>query len=283
VPKTSSCWVAPKAYQAGRDHTGGPLFSTREQLGVHGFNLILATGGLLTGLPEVAWETLYMSFAPDPFDDGAAQQPKQVRLAQCKGGGKGTQTHPDAEAKGPGGFLLDSSTIRSLVAPRVEKAARLKEGETRDFKPRQVVFNGPVTTDDNAYYGGLMRSDNFRAPITLVVPDARLHVSATHNDSVQRFDIRWSGTISYPPNAQFSFDVPTVWSLPGISGLTGLSGPFPVVVSESIFCGMTMDGAMNPYVQHWETTALVSDERFTETGKRKSVHGWIELLLGTVM
>ena len=276
------CWVAPHAHNVGRTHTEGQLLSSREQIGVHGFNVLLATGGLLAGLPEVAWETLYMSFAPDPSPMGMDQQTKRQRLAQCKGGGNGTTTHPEAVSTGSGSFLLDSSTIRKIVAPRVAAAKRVQPGKTRQFQSKKVNFKGQGQTN-NEYYGSLMRRDNLRAPITLVVPDGTLHLSATNEGSAPRFDIAWSGTISYPPKGQFMFTIPTVWSLPPIAKLTNMSRPFPVIVSEAMFCGMTMDGAMNPYVQRWEVSADVSDERFSATGKTQSAHGWIEHLLGLVM
>ena len=46
-----------------------------------------------------------------------------------------------------------------------------------------------------------------------------------------------------------------------------------MLLSEGIFCGMQIDGAMNPYTQVWKTTVPVSDPRFSDTGKTESVHG----------
>ena len=82
--KPAFCAYQPEAYKTGLNHTDGPIFSTMEHLGVHGFNVMLATGGAVVGLPEVAWETLYMSFATDPVDGGIVNASK--RTNQCIGG-----------------------------------------------------------------------------------------------------------------------------------------------------------------------------------------------------
>ena len=43
------CGYQPEAFTKGRNHTEGPLFDRKEQMGVW-VNMILATGGLLSGL-----------------------------------------------------------------------------------------------------------------------------------------------------------------------------------------------------------------------------------------
>ena len=286
--KAAFCAYAPDAYAQGKSHKKGMLFSTRERLAVHGFNSILAAGGLMAGLPEVAWETLRMSFSPEPLKKPMAAQARKTRIAQCKGGGRGTQTHPEAVSKGNGDFLLDSSTIRRMVAAKAGATKRLPPGKERRWPARKVQFKAPKQTnaapnDNKSYYGALMRSDNLKAPITLVVPDGKLHLKGINSGDEPIFEVKWSGTISYPPNAYFEFPLPTVWGLPGINRLTGVKKPFPVVLSEGIFCGMTIDGAMNPYRQEWATTIAVSDPRLTPKGRQQSVHGWIEWVLGWVM
>ncbi len=287
APSEDFCRHSPGSYEEGKAHQDGPLFSRREQVGVHGFNVILAAGGTAAGLSEVAWETLYMSFAPDPVEGGMAWQPKGTRLAQCRGGGRGTRIHEDAVSRGGGSFLLDSSTVRTLVAAKVPAAKRVAATKRRTFPARKLVFRAPPGMtrrhSDEQYYGGIMRRDNLKAPITLVVPDGRLHLEARGEEAGPVFEIEWRGTISYPANAAFQFPLWTLWYNPVVADLTGQSRSFPLIISESAFCGMTLDGAMNPYQQIWATSAPVSDPRFSSEGKKESVHGWIELILGRVM
>ena len=276
------CGYQPEAFTKGRNHTEGPLFDKKEQMGVHGFNMILATGGVISGLKEVAWETAYMSFVPDPSDKGMINERKSIRLKQCDGG-RSVQKKEISEGRGT--FLLDSSTIRSLVATHVRAGSKVKEGTPKKFKPQKVIFKASTKGggNDNLYYGALMQSDNFKAPITLVVPDGKLHVEAKYDGNEPVFDIQWKGTISYPPNAQFIFPIPTIWQLPQLQPYTNVDKEFPLLLSEGIFCGMQIDGVMNPYTQVWKTTAPVSDPRFTDTGKKESVHGPIEYLLNFVL
>ena len=70
--------------------------------------------------------------------------------------------------------------------------------------------------------------------------------------------------------------------MPQLQPYTNVDKEFPLLLSEGIFCGMQIDGVMNPYTQVWKTTAPVSDPRFTDTGKKESVHGPIEYLLDFV-
>ena len=274
-----------ESYAAGLAHTEGPLFSESEQIAVHGFNVILATGGFLVGLPEVAWETLYMSFAKDPSDIGMSNEPKRIRLKQCKGGSSSQKVD---KSSGNGDFLLDSSAVRKVIAPLVSKAKKAEPGKPKKFSPKSLVFKAPKghssKTNDNSYYGGLMEDTGFKAPITLVVPDGALHIEAYRESGEEAyFDITWKGTISYPSHAQFTFSLPTIWQHPALTEYTKMTGPFPLLVSEGIFCGMTIDGAMNPYTQLWKTRVPVSDSRFGPTEKLESKHGWIESLLKHVL
>ena len=128
-----------------------------------------------------------------------------------------------------------------------------------------------------------MRTDNLRVPLTLVVPDGTIHQEAYTSSNGPVIDVMWKGTISYPPNAQFKFDIPTLYQLPFLQPYTGQSKPFPLLVSEGIFCGMTLDGAMNVYTQEWHTTVSVDDERLTETGQVQSEQGWIETVLSPIL
>jgi hypothetical protein len=276
------CSFRPESFQKGRNHTEGALFTKSEQMGVHGFNVLLATGGLMTGLKEVAWETAYMSFVADPSDKGMVNERKSVRLKQCDGG-KSAQKKEISE--GRGAFLLDSSTIRKLIAKNVRTGSKVKDGNPKTFRPQNVVFKASTTSvgNDNSYYGALMKRDNFKAPITLVVPDGKLHMEALHNGTEPIFDVQWKGTISYPPNALFVFPIPTIWQLSFLQSHTNMQSEFPLLLSEGIFCGMQIDGAMNPYTQVWKTKVPVSDPRFSDAGKKESVHGPIEFLLDFVL
>jgi hypothetical protein len=56
-----------------------------------------------------------------------------------------------------------------------------------------------------------------------------------------------------------------------------------LILSEGIFCGMTMDGAMNVYTQEWHTTVSANDPRLSDTGKLESEQGWIETLLAPIL
>ena len=276
------CSYRPKSFEQGKQHKEGALFSKTEQLSVHGFNVILATGGFFAGLPEVGWETLYMSFASDPTEKGMMYEKKTTRLKQCKGGDSAKKTDI---SEGRGGFMLDSSTIRQLVAKNVSKASQVTEGKPKTFRPQNVVFqaNSKGVGNDNSYYGTLMKQDNFKAPITLVVPDGKLHIEAKHDGVEPIFDIQWRGTISYPANAKFEFPIPTIWQMDFLQPYTNIKGAFPLLLSEGIFCGMQIDGAMNPYTQVWKTTAPVSDPRFSESGKLESEHNIIEFVLDFVL
>ena len=173
-----------------------------------------------------------MSFAPDPAVGGMAWQPKAKRLAQCRGGGRGTRIHEDAVSRGDGSFLLDSSTVRTLVAAKVPAAKKIGVTKRRAFPARKLVFRAPPgmarRNSNEQYYGGLMRRDNLKAPITLVVPDGRVHRDARGEEGGPVFDIEWRGTISYPANAAFRFSLWTLWYNPVVADLSGQSRSFPL-------------------------------------------------------
>jgi len=280
--KESFCSYMPQAYEVGKNHKKGPLFSTREHIGVHGFNFLLASGGFLAGLPEVAWETFYMSFASDPTKHGMVNQSKKIRLNQCKGGN--TAQKKDV-SRGNGNWIFSSNRIRTLVAKEIPKAKKAKKGAPKKLPSKLVEFTTQKEhgNNGNGYYGELMRTDNIRVPLTLVVPDGTLYMEAQKNDSETVIDVVWKGSITYPPNAQFTFPIPTIYSLPWISSFTGMNSTFPFLLSEGIFCGMLVDGAMNAYTQEWHTIISIDDERLSTEGRKQSQKGWIEFLLGFVL
>ena len=128
-----------------------------------------------------------------------------------------------------------------------------------------------------------MRTSNLRVPLTLVVPDGRIHMEAQYHDSGPIMDITWKGSITYPPNAVFLFPIPTIYQLPFLQSLTGIKTNFPLLLSEGIFCGMLVDGAMNAYTQKWHTRISVDDTRVSQKGKLESSKGWIEFILSPIL
>ena len=271
------CQLKPKAYPKGVAHSEGPLFTKVEQIGVHGFNIMLATGGYLTGLNKVAWETLYLSFTKDPTGD-MSQQPKNIRMRQCSGA-KGIQVLD--QSIGNGDFLLDSANVRKILSPMVRKAENVKPGAPKTFKAEQLVFKNNQSASNP--YIGFLQSDNILTPLALNVTDGYIHVEAMDLQGTPTFDIMWKGSISYHSTFAFRFDIPTVWQLPQLQPYTKATGRFPLLVSEGIFCGMHMDGAMNPYTQIWKTKVAVDDPRFTEAQKTQSEHYLIEEFLKMIL
>ena len=51
------------------------------------------------------------------------------------------------------------------------------------------------------------------------------------------------------------------------------------MLSEAVFCGMQLDGEMNPYQQQWKSEIAVSDPRLSETEKDKPERVWSEQLI----
>ena len=279
--KESFCSYMPQAYKAGQKHKKGPLFSAQEHIGVHGFNFLLASGGFFAGLPEVAWETFYMSFASDPTKNGMENQSKKIRQNQCKG----KKAQKKDVSRGNGNWMFSSRRIRTLVAKEIPKAKKAKKGTPKKLKNQLVEFKTKKEhgNNGNGYYGELMRTDNIRVPLTLAVSDGTLYMEAQKNDSETVIDVVWRGSITYPSNSHFTFPIPTIYSVPWISSFTGMKSDFPILLSEGIFCGMLLDGAMNAYTQEWHTVISISDERIGKEGRKQSQKGWIEFVLGFAM
>lgn len=276
----SFCSYSPDSFSKGASITEGPVLSTMEHIGVHGFNIMLATGGALVGLPEVAKETLSMSFADDPVDGGIVNQSRKIRQKQCLGGKKAKRTTTN---RGNGDWMFRSSTIRKMVAKKIPKAKKVSAGKPKKFSKELVEFTvkGSHGANNNGYYGELLASDNLRVPLTLVVSDGYLHMEARESTETgaPEIDVLWTGTISYPPNAQFLFPIPTIYQLPFLQQITGQKEAFPLLLSEGIFCGMTLDGAMNVYTQEWHTVISIEDERLSKEGRLLSEQGWFEALV----
>ena len=117
----------------------------------------------------------------------------------------------------------------------------------------------------------------------MVSPDGHLHLEAQYGADGPQFDVMWEGSIVYPHNSRFRFALPTIWQHPALQNYTGIKEEIPLLVSESVFCGMTMDGAMNVYTQRWRTKIAVDDPRLSKEGQEESEASWIEMLLREVM
>lgn len=271
----SFCAYQPEAYTQGKQHTEGPLFSTLEHMGVHGFNFMLATGGFIAGLPEVAWETFYLSFAKDPSSVGMANENKKTRTKQC------TQPQIKSTTSGNGDVLLTSTTIRQILAKDTKKAQQAKDGAPQIFPPTPVNFTANIPKaqiqTNNDLYGNL--SDNLRIVLALLVPNANLHVEGQYTPQGNILDVMWKGDIFYPSTAFFEFDIPTIYQIYPLSSLTGVTTRFPIILSEGMFCGMAIDGAMNPYTQTWKIKVPVDDERLGDSEKMQYDQGFFEKLI----
>jgi hypothetical protein len=274
------CSYQPEAFERGAQTIDGPLLTPMEHIGVHGFNVMLATGGALVGLREVAWETLYLSFAGDPVVSGIVNEPREIRQNQCFG----KFSQKTSVSYGRGDWLFRSSTVRQMVAKNLRKAKKVTEGKPKKFRSKKLQFTTSGSyTNNNGYYGELAQKENLRVPLALVVPDGFLHQEAVYTDEGPMIDVTWSGTISYPPNSKFEFPLSTVFQLPGLQGITGQTKDFPLLLSEGIFCGMAVDGKMNPYTQEWSTKISTDDPRLSQDGKMVSVQGFLEATLATVL
>lgn len=209
---------------------GGPLFSTRERIGIHGFNHMLALGGLLVGLPEVAAETLWMSWAPDPRGDTTALGFAE-RRHQCNAGtgDPNNDAHLSSLQIWRSDLPMRSPKLRKFVADG-RKRLGTAPGSTLNLGEIHWSTGGPNGLDG---YASAFEQDSLRVALALEVPDSRVGLRRQEDG---RIEATWEGTILYPGlDIGFNLGIPTLW------------GPKNLRVSETIFCGMQMDGAMNPY------------------------------------
>lgn len=232
---------------------GGPLFSARERLGVHGFNLLLAAGALPFGLPEVAWETAAMSWTPDtlPADATTAQ-----RRARCR-----SATLPEgalAAREADSDFPMRSASVRRSIA-----AALPRLGAQAGARVDAGAVHFVHASSNNEGYAAALLQDSVRVALALEVDDSRL---ALERRADGRIDVTWSGSLSYP-GVDVAFAVP----------LPTLLGPRTLRVSEAVFCGMHIDGAMAPYTLDWRWTLDPDDPRLHAL-KDQSEHTLLEAL-----
>ena len=241
-PASSDCDPDEVARGARAARQNAPLFTARERLGVHGFNHVLALGGLAAGLPEVAWETAAMSWTPNPLP---ADAPVDVRRAQCRASygdaasRRAALGDPEVVASD---FPMRSGRVRTAVARGVKRLSA-REGARRAHG--KIHFAGSGT--DNAAYTKALVNDSARVALALEVGDSRLDLARRADGDV---DVTWTGTIHYPgEDIAFAATIPTLW------------GPRVVRVSETVFCGMQIDGAMNPFVLTYRWNVNDDDAR----------------------
>lgn len=225
---------------------GGALYSARERLGIHGFNHVLALGGVVTGFSEVAAETVWMSWAEDPLGD-ATRASTATRRLQCRGSYADGAGAPRAAAKlWESDFPMRSPAVRTLLAEGVRRlpktpGAKISLGE---------VHWSTGGNDDFAGYERSLRKDSLSVALALEVGDSRLSVTRREDG---RVDAAWDGTIHYP-GVDVAFNAPL---------------PFQrriLRVSETAFCGMQVDGAMNPYDLHITWVLDEGDDRLSARG-----------------
>ena len=242
---------------------GGHLFSLRERLAVHGFNLLMALGGYATGLPEVADETLWLSTAADPLaeEGGVVALSAAKRVRQCEAS-RGRATALAAEVRKDSDFILRSGVVRGAVAKALPRLG--------DKAGAKATTRGLHWVKDDSYLWSLQH-DSARVALALEVADSRAELERREDG---RVTVRWTGHMHYPPEDINLVDLP----------LPTLLGPTRLRLSETIFCGMHIDGAMNPYFIVWETVIDADDPRLSGSARHDSeaslLHQAAGLLLG---
>ena len=255
---------SPEALAAGRQvaRDGGPLLSTRERLAVHGFNLLMAAGGYATGLPEVADETLWLSLASDPLaeDGGMIAASTQQRRQQCQASSSSAAVLAP-EIRRNSDFLLRSGVVRAAVATALPRLGRTP-GDTVKTQPLHWVRSDSYTWS--------LQHDSVRVALALEVEDSRAMLERQDDGRVM---LRWTGHMHYPPQDINLIDVP----------LPTLLGPTRLRLSETIFCAMHVDGAMNPYHMVWQTLLDEDDPRLRDGRQAESEAGLLHRAAGFVL
>lgn len=233
---------------------GGHVYSLRERIGLHGFNLLLATGGALAGFPDVARETAAMSWkwASIPADATTEQRLDQCRASQVEHPTLGAPMTVNSD------FPMASATVRQALAAGLSRLGS-KPGEDVDLGPLTLTGGG---TNDEGYLR-VLRQDSAAVALALEVPDGHLDLGRAEGG---RLLARWRGTIHYPlGDVAFTARIPTIF------------GPRTLRVSEAVFCGMQADGAMTPYrlTVQW---ALSPDDPRLGAARDQSDHTWSEWL-----
>ena len=112
----------------------------------------------------------------------------------------------------------------------------------------------------------MAQHDSLRVALALEVGDSAVAATRRADGSV---DAAWTGTIHYPG-----------WDVAFAAPLPSLSGPKILRVSEAVFCGMQVDGAMAPYALTFRWTLPAADPRLRAPLSEQAEQGWFEALLG---
>ncbi|HNC99117.1 MAG TPA: hypothetical protein PKW90_23485, partial [Myxococcota bacterium] len=131
---------------------------------------------------------------------------------------------------------MRSEKVRQHIASGLPKL-RVAPGSTLELGEIHWSTGGNNGLDG---YAAAFERDSIRVALALEVPDSHLSLLRLPDGGVEA---TWEGTILYPGlDIGFNLVIPTLW------------GPANLRVSETIFCGMQMDGAMNPYLlrYHWQ-------------------------------
>lgn len=231
----------PDAVERGREiaEVNGELFSLRERIAIHGFNYLLAIGGLPFGFFEAAEETARMFWASNPLPPEASVT---ERREQCRASYTDNHAQLAESVSKNGDFPMRSPSLRQALAkgiPRLPKnpGATLNLGEIHFIKG----------SSNNTAYRGALLEGNLWVAMALEVGDSQITLQRRSDLSI---DVHWTGTIHYPNgDIAFTLALPTLW------------GPRILRVSETVFCGMHIDGAMNPYRLSYQWQLSPDDPR----------------------
>jgi len=223
----------------------GPVFGLHERAAVYTINLVMAAGGTVAGFPEVAGETLALGWRSQPIEGTVSS-----RRARCRMGAERWTRVRSSD------FAMRSPAVRRAVSLLAARAHGLTEGQTRKLGGVYVEFpaEGGSATD---VYQHLVERDSLRVVLALFVPDGAVTATARQEGATTWLDVVWEGGIHYPAGSAF---------------VTGHEA-VPVLLDESVFCAMQMDGAFVPYKQQWHWTLAVDDPRLTSQTIER---GWFE-------
>ncbi|MFA0083663.1 hypothetical protein AB4383_16760 [Vibrio breoganii] len=205
---------------------GQDILTTREQMGTYVLNIAMAAGGYVAGYKEVAFETIQLAVTPKNagFDSYTISQRKNQCIAS-----KAHVEYTEISEALPE-FFLSASYMKDKI------------NNTKDTSSTTGITSKNINgTSNNGVYYDLMTKFNLRVPLALYVHGDTFNIER-HTDNIE---VTWSGNIVYPYQAYFN--MPLKWFIVPLP----LDTPEYVLLSEAIFCGMQMDGKMNPYKQVW--------------------------------
>jgi hypothetical protein len=192
-----------------------------------------------------------MSWTADPLPEDA---PAEVRAAQCEasyGNARARRAVLGEERLLEDDVPMRSAKVRRLLAGGVRRLGR-KPGARVDLG--EIHFAG--SGSDNAAYGAALLNDSARVALALEVGDSQLTLERRADGDV---DARWSGVLHYP-GTDIAFAAPVPW----------IGGEI-LRVSETVFCGMHVDGAMNPFRLTYRWTLREDDPRLHAERERSEL------------